>query len=156
MVVDHTIDRVLDKVSSAAEVGSVGYKVGGFYGGLVGGALGFILGDEEIVFPVDMIAIPAFEAYKITTPPSTQIFIRAGETLVPTGGNVRDVEEAMEEVALEQIAKPKKKKTTAYQRKYKAAFKKVKSKHKKKNGQWKKGGFKAAVKEAHKIAGGKK
>ena len=53
---------------------------------------------------------------------------------------------------------PKKKRTTAYQRRYKAAFKKVSSRYKLKSGRWKKNGFKQAVREAHKIAkrGGKK
>ena len=35
---------------------------------------------------------------------------------------------------------------------YAKAFKKVQSKYKKANGQWKKGGFGKAVKEAHKLA----
>jgi len=47
-------------------------------------------------------------------------------------------------------------KVSAYNRKYKAAFKKVSSRYKLKNGKWKAGGFKRAVKEAHKLAGGKK
>lgn len=51
---------------------------------------------------------------------------------------------------------PKGRKSTAYGRKYKAAFKRQASKYKKQNGQWKKDGFKRAVKEAHRIAGGKK
>ncbi len=53
---------------------------------------------------------------------------------------------------------PKKKRTTAYQRKYKAAFKKIQKRYKLKSGKWKKGGFRAAVREAHKMAkrGGKK
>jgi hypothetical protein len=51
---------------------------------------------------------------------------------------------------------PKKKRSTAYARKYKAAFKRVSSKYKLKNGKWKANGFKRAVKEAHRIAGGKK
>ena len=53
--------------------------------------------------------------------------------------------------------KPKKRRT-AYQRRYKAAFKKVQKRYKLKSGKWKKGGFKAAVREAHKMAkrGGKK
>ena len=51
---------------------------------------------------------------------------------------------------------PKGRKTSAYTRKYKAAFKRQASKYKKQNGQWKKDGFKRAVKEAHRIAGGKK
>lgn len=51
---------------------------------------------------------------------------------------------------------PKKRKTSAYARKYKAAFKRVAPKYKLKSGKWKAGGFKRAVKEAHRIAGGKK
>ena len=49
--------------------------------------------------------------------------------------------------------KRKRRKNTAYSR----AFKKVQSKYKKANGQWKKGGFGRAVREAHRLAkGGKK
>jgi len=51
---------------------------------------------------------------------------------------------------------PRSRKASAYSRKYKAAFKRVSSKYKLKNGKWKAGGFKRAVKEAHKLAGGKK
>ena len=49
------------------------------------------------------------------------------------------------------MVKPKRK-TTSYQRKYKANFKKIASRFKLKNGRWKKGGFKAAVKMAHKMS----
>ena len=51
---------------------------------------------------------------------------------------------------------PRSRKASAYTKKYKAAFKRVSSKYKLKNGKWKAGGFKRAVKEAHRIAGGKK
>ena len=54
------------------------------------------------------------------------------------------------------IEKKVKKKASAYNRKYKAAFKRVSPRYKLKNGKWRKGGFKAAVRAAHKIAGGKK
>lgn len=47
---------------------------------------------------------------------------------------------------------PKKKRTTAYQRKYKSNFKKIANRYKLKSGKWKKGGFKAAVKLAHKMS----
>lgn len=47
--------------------------------------------------------------------------------------------------------KPKRR-TTAYQRKYKAAFKKIAPRYKLKSGRWKKNGFKMAVREAHKMA----
>lgn len=46
--------------------------------------------------------------------------------------------------------KPKKRKTK-YQAAYQRNFKRIKSKYLKKNGQWKQGGFKAAVKEAHRL-----
>ena len=49
-------------------------------------------------------------------------------------------------------ARPKRKKS-AYNRRYAAAFKKVQKKFKKKNGGWMKDGFKRAQREAHRIAG---
>lgn len=48
---------------------------------------------------------------------------------------------------------PRSRKASAYSRKYKAAFKRVAPKYKLKSGKWKAGGFKRAVKEAHRIAG---
>jgi len=57
--------------------------------------VGLIIGDEETVFPIDMIAIPAFQAHMLSGTPSMQIYIKAGETLVPTGGNVADMKENM-------------------------------------------------------------
>ena len=47
---------------------------------------------------------------------------------------------------------PKGRKTSAYARKYKKAFKRVSGNYKKRNGEWKKDGFKRAVKAAHKEA----
>lgn len=44
------------------------------------------------------------------------------------------------------------KKASAYSREYKRAFKRVAPNYKKKNGDWKKNGFKAAVRAAHKAA----
>ena len=49
-----------------------------------------------------------------------------------------------------------KRKASAYNRKYKAAFKKVAPRFKLKNGNWKSNGFRSAVRAAHKMAGGKK
>lgn len=48
----------------------------------------------------------------------------------------------------------KKKRSTAYQRKYKANFKKIAPRYKMKSGKWKKNGFKNAVKEAHRMSRG--
>ena len=58
--------------------------------------------------------------------------------------------------AVEAGKAPKGKKRSAYARKYKAAFKRVAPKYKLKSGKWMKNGFRRAVREAHKIAGGKK
>jgi len=66
-----------------------------------------------------------------------------------------EVGERVEEVA-PIVATKAKRKVSAYNRKYKAAFKKVAPRYKLKSGKWKAGGFKRAVKEAHRIAGGKK
>lgn len=120
------------------------------------------LADERIVLPLDMVCIPAYQAYMIQGSPALQIYVRAGETIIPTGGNVDDVEQGMIESEIAETMpytsspKRRKRKVTAYQKKYKAAFKSIAPKHKLKNGKWKKGGFKAAVKAAHKQAGGRK
>jgi len=47
---------------------------------------------------------------------------------------------------------PKKKRSSAYSRRYKANFRKVAPQYKLKNGKWKKNGFKSAVKLAHKMS----
>ena len=113
------------------------------------------LADEVTVVPYDMIAIPAHEYFRLSSNPTFQIYIRGGETIMPTGGNVEDVQEAVETRAVEDTPVRKKRKT-AYQRAYQKAFKQIAPKYKLKNGKWKKGGFKAAVKAAHAKAGGKK
>ena len=50
------------------------------------------------------------------------------------------------------VVKTAKRKLSAYNRKYKAAFKKVSPTYKKKNGQWKTNGFRSAVRAAHRMA----
>ena len=52
----------------------------------------------------------------------------------------------------ERQAPPPKKKPRKKNTKYARAFRKVQGKYKLKSGKWKKGGFKAAVKAAHKEA----
>ena len=61
-------------------------------------------------------------------------------------------EESVPAITMDMAARAKRKKPTAYQRRYKSAFKKVAPKYKLKSGKWKKGGFKRAVKEAHRMA----
>ena len=58
---------------------------------------GWYLADATTFVPVDMIAIPAYQAYMLQGNPAFQIFIRAGETIVATGGNVQDVQEVVQE-----------------------------------------------------------
>ena len=48
--------------------------------------------------------------------------------------------------------KPKRRRKTAYQRRYEKNFKSIESDYKLKNGNWKKNGFKRAVKEAHRLS----
>ena len=119
------------------------------------------LADERIVLPLDMVCIPAYQAFMIQGSPSLQIYVRAGETIIPTGGNVKDVQEALEsdaavvdghlDATITSTRKP-----TAYQKRYKKNFALIAHRYKLKNGKWKKGGFKACVKKAHAMSGGKK
>ena len=60
------------------------------------------------------------------------------------------------EAAAPLVVTKTKRKVSAYNRRYKAAFKKVSPRYKLKSGKWKAGGFRRAVKEAHKLAGRKK
>ncbi len=152
------------KVESAVALGGLGASIGGPVGAGLGAVTGLIIGDDKIVFPLDMIAIPAYQAYLLDSaiPPAFQIYIRAGETLMPTGGNVDDVAESDPSMAFERIpqgveavaGRSRKRPLTAYQKRYKKAFKKVAPKFKKKNGQWKVDGFQRAVNQAHKVARG--
>jgi hypothetical protein len=47
----------------------------------------------------------------------------------------------------------KPRKASAYSKRYGKAFKKVSKTYKKKNGEWKKNGFRSAVRAGHKLAG---
>lgn len=58
--------------------------------------------------------------------------------------------------AVEAAKAPKKRKMSAYAREYKRAFKRTAPKYKLKNGNWKKDGFKRAVRESHRIARAKR
>ena len=71
------------------------------------------MGDQELVFPEDMIAIPARQEYLLSAAPDLKILIRGGETLLPTGGNVKDIQEA---IVPETPPKKKRKRLNAWQR----------------------------------------
>tara|TARA_Y100000592_G_scaffold36029_1_gene57155 strand:+ start:188 stop:559 length:372 start_codon:yes stop_codon:yes gene_type:complete len=75
-----------------------------------GVVVGLIIGDKEYQFPIDMVAIPAFQAHLLSGTPSMQVYIKAGETLMPTGGNVADMTQNMDIDAPPMADKPKKRK----------------------------------------------
>ena len=71
------------------------------------------------------------------------------EYLTLLGGIPMDSEPLQSQV---DSSMPKKKKMSAYTRRYKANFKKIEDNYKLKNGNWKKNGFKRAVTEAHRMS----
>lgn len=102
VVAEKAIDVLDSKALSAAEgaviggtAGSFAGPVGAATGAIIGGGLGWILADESTIFPVDMVCIPAYQAFMIQGQPAFTVYARAGETIIPTGGNVQDVNEAM-------------------------------------------------------------
>tara|TARA_R100000781_G_scaffold53966_1_gene35305 strand:+ start:307 stop:729 length:423 start_codon:yes stop_codon:yes gene_type:complete len=81
--------------------------------------VGLIIGDEETVFPIDMIAVPAFEYAQLRAglgSPSMMVYIKAGETLVPTGGNVADMKQNMSVEAVSKAPAAKKRKPSKWNR----------------------------------------
>lgn len=113
-VAEKAIDVLDSKALSAAEGAFIGGTAGsalgplGTAGGAIGGgAIGWFLADGTTVFPVDMVCIPAYQAYLIQGQPAFTIYARAGETIVPTGGNVQDVQDVVEPMAVVST-KPKK------------------------------------------------
>ncbi|GAG64639.1 unnamed protein product, partial [marine sediment metagenome] len=106
-------------VKAAVALGGLGAKIAGPVGGGIGALTGLIIGDDKTVFPIDMVAIPAFQAYLIDGSrggPEFTIYIKAGETLVPTGGNVLDMQENMDIESAPMTEKPKKRKLSAWNR----------------------------------------
>ena len=148
------------KVETATALSALGGAVAGPLGAGIGAVGGLIIGDRNLVFPLDMIAIPAYQAYLLDSsiPPALTVYIRAGESLLPTGGNVEDMITDTEISPLDGEIKAavQKRTLTNYQKRYKKAFKEVAPKFKKKDGTWKANGFTKAVKMAHAKARGLK
>jgi hypothetical protein len=71
------------------------------------------------------------------------------EYLTLLGGLPMD---SMPETPSDNQVMPKKKRSSAYSRRYKANFRKVAPRFKLKNGKWKKNGFRSAVRLAHKMS----
>lgn len=154
------VERAVAKSILAAEGAAIGGAIGGPVGATIGAVGGLIVGDQTTVFPIDMIAIPAYQAHLLQGTPAMTVYIKAGETLQPTGGNVDDYLEGVAEAAdagMSASPAPKKRKASAYNKRYAKAFRSVAGRYKKQDGSWKKNGFKNAQREAHRIAkGGKK
>ena len=109
-------EAAASKVKTATGLATLGGAIAGPIGAGVGAVTGLIIGDDKTVFPIDMVAIPAFQAHLIQGQPSFQIYIKAGETLVPTGGNVLDMQENMDIEAAPMTEKPKKRKMSKWNR----------------------------------------
>lgn len=97
-------ERAKSKVATAtalaglgAGIGSVVPGIGTAIGGGIGAITGLIIGDTAMVLPIDVVAIPAYQAYMIQGTPAVTYYIKAGETVLATGGNVDDVREGVAE-----------------------------------------------------------
>jgi hypothetical protein len=113
------LERAKSKALLASGLGAAGAAAGaplGPVGAVVGGGLGVltgvIVGDRQMTFPLDYVAIPAYEYAAVLSgrSPSHTVYIKAGETLMPTGGNVDDVELGVVEASEPAPAKRKRRK----------------------------------------------
>lgn len=156
---DDALERLYERSVSARKGAKAGMAlgsrlgpVGGALGGTLGGISGFILGDREIIFPVDMVAVPAFELSRIYQgyAPSFQIYIKEGEVLnqvIPTDAMLASEASADSSMASSPSKKPRKK--SKYHTAYGKHFKALAPKFKLKSGAWAKDGFKRCQKAAH-------
>ena len=157
------IEAARSKIEAARELSEIGSVVAGPAGGVAGGLAGLIIGDQTTVFPMDMVAVPAFEFGMLAGDyrPSFMIFIKEGEVLTQVDDTPAMKAERLVELGAEAGPTPKmkqkRKRKSPYKKAYSKAFQEIKPEYLKANGQWKKGGFKRAVKRAHAMAkGGKK
>lgn len=139
---DDDAERLLARTMNAHKYGAAGQRVGrlaGPLGSVMGGTLGaiggFILGDQETVFPIDMIAIPAYQAYLLNGHPSFTIYIKEGEVLTqvqPTDAMV--AEAIVEPEAGVTIKSSKKRKPSAWNKYCARSSNQIKFKSGKKKG----------------------
>jgi hypothetical protein len=136
---DDDADRLMERGLNAYKFGRTGQRIGslaGPVGGVMGGTLGaiggFILGDQETVFPIDMIAIPAYQAYLLNGQPSFTIYIKEGEVL--TQVQPTDAMVAAEIVEETPTPTTKKRKPSAWNRYTKQKKNQIKFKSGKKKG----------------------
>ena len=149
--------EVRERLSSAREGARIGGKIGSIVplggtavGTTLGAISGFILGDQETVFPIDMIAIPAYQAYLLSGTPAFQIYIKEGEVL--TQVMLTDAMEAVEAVSEAPQVRKKTRNPSKYHVAYGKHFKAIQADYKLKNGKWKKNGFKRCGAAARKLA----
>ena len=140
-------EAAASKVKTATALGGLGASIAGPIGAGVGAITGLIIGDDKTVFPIDMIAIPAYQYNLVNGTPSFSVYIKAGETLVPTGGNVADMKENMDIEPTPMTEKPKTRKPSKWNRYVKNKSNHIKFKSGKNKGKLnlaamaKKGGF---------------
>tara|TARA_R100000655_G_scaffold109496_1_gene164166 strand:- start:2147 stop:2668 length:522 start_codon:yes stop_codon:yes gene_type:complete len=127
---EEVVERLLNARKGAAlgaKVGSIVPLGGQAVGATLGAFGGFILGDQTTVFPIDMIAIPAYQAYMLNGTPAFQIYIKEGEVLTQVQPTDAMVTEEMIEKSPDQqkSTKKKRKKGAGLPKKYaKMGFKK--------------------------------
>lgn len=123
---EEVVERLINARTGArmgAKAGSIVPLGGSAVGATLGAIGGFILGDQTTVFPIDMIAIPAYQAYMLNGTPAFQIYIKEGEVL--TQVIQTDAQEATEEVVEAAPTKRKRKRGAGLPKKYaKMGFKK--------------------------------
>lgn len=151
--------RLSERTANAKRLAKVGGKLGSVVplggtavGTTLGAISGFILGDQQTIFPIDMIAIPAYQAFMIQGAPAFQIYIKEGEVLtqvMPT--DAMEAEEVLSAGSSNGSSSSSKKprKKSKYHTAYGKHFKELESKYKLKSGSWAKNGFKRCQKAAH-------
>lgn len=112
------IERAVAKSILAAEGAAIGGAIGGPVGATIGAGVGLVYGDQELVFMEPMIAIPARQEYLLSGAPDLKVYIRAGETLEPTGGAVEAVQEVVQEEAPKRPKRRKKNPWIAFNKKF--------------------------------------
>lgn len=100
-------------LQTGAKIGSIVPLGGTAVGATLGAISGFILGDRETIFPIDMIAIPAYQAYMLNGTPAFQIYIKEGEVLTQVMETDAQEAEALTE-SVESMSTPKKRKRSKW------------------------------------------
>lgn len=108
---DKVVSGAVGALTAAGIAGAAGVAAPVVLGAAaVGGLAGLIVGDQSYVLPIDMVAIPAYQAYLIQGAPQFTLYIKAGETILATGGNVDDVMEGVAEAGAVSTAPKKRRK----------------------------------------------